>query len=129
MYFVESTRSFAIEMGQTMGVLLYDPQCNLCVRSARLAQRLQLGAAIEPGWNEELLVHGVDFGRFKHAIPYVLDNRQVAYGVVGIALALKTSQITTVRWVAKLLLFPGLRKIAETVYAAVADHRSGRCSA
>ena len=73
---------------------------------------------------EELIVHGVDLERFGRAIPYVLDSGQVAYGVMGIALALKTSRKGWVRGGVVVLLFSPVRKMAEKIYAFVADHRS-----
>lgn len=107
-----------------MSILFYDPDCGLCTRAAAFARRLDLRAEIQPGWREELIVHGVDLERFGRAIPYVLDSGQVAYGVVGIALALKTSRKGWVRGGGVVLLFSPVRKMAEKIYAFVAERRS-----
>lgn len=106
-----------------MSTLLFDPDCGLCTRAAALLRRLDLRADIEPGWREELIVHGVDLRRFERAIPFVLPTGQVAYGVVGIVLALKTSHKRWVRGTGVLLLFRPVRKVAEKIYGWVADHR------
>lgn len=104
-------------------ILFFDSDCGLCARAAAFLGRLDLGVEIAPGWNEELLVHGVDFGRFARAIPLVLEGGQVCYGAVAIALALKTSGRRWVRCAGALMLAPGLRPVAEKVYRAVADNR------
>lgn len=117
------------------GALLYDPDCGICQQCARWAVRyLALRAEVTPGYPDDLLAYGIDRQRFAQAIPYVTENRQLAYGALAIGLALKTSRKRWTRWCGTALVSHPVRPVAEYVYARISANRyrlpgaSGACA-
>ena len=107
-----------------MSVLLYDPDCGFCSRCADFAQTyLKLDAAVQPGIADELVANKIARDRFADAIPFVLDNKQVAYGALAIGLALKTSRSTAIRWAGAVIINPLIRPVAEKIYALISKNR------
>lgn len=117
------------------GALLYDPDCGICQKCATFATcYLALQADITPGYPDDLVAYSIDRARFAQAISFVNTERQVAFGVLAIGLALKTSRQWWTRWLGSALVSPPVRPAAETIYALIAANRyrlpgaSGTCA-
>lgn len=107
-----------------MSVLLYDPDCGFCTRCASFAiKHLKLDADVQPGIPDELVANNIARDRFADAIPYVLDNGQVAFGALAIGLALKTSRSAAVRWTGTAIINPLILPVAEKIYALISKNR------
>ncbi|HIY94672.1 MAG TPA: DUF393 domain-containing protein [Candidatus Rothia avicola] len=109
------------------GVLLYDPDCGICQKAARVLTHLGLGARVQAGHYDRLQEYGVDLERFMRQIPFITPTGQVAYGALAIALALATSRYAPVRVAASALKNPLLRPLAERVYLRISTNRSTAC--
>ncbi|WP_421083637.1 thiol-disulfide oxidoreductase DCC family protein [Rothia nasimurium] len=109
------------------GLLLYDPDCGICQKAARLLTHLGLEAQVRPGHYDRLEEHGVNFERFMRQIPFITPTGQVAYGALAIALALATSRYAPVRVAASALKNPQLRPLAERIYLRISTNRSTAC--
>lgn len=106
------------------GALLYDPDCGFCQKCASFAQRhFDLTAEIAPAYPDDLVAYRIDRGRFARAIPYVTEERQLAYGALAIGLALKTSHRRLIRGLGAVLISTPVRPIAERVYDWISRNR------
>ena len=117
------------------GALLYDPDCGFCQKCASFAQRyFALKAEIAPAYPDDLVAYRIDRARFARAIPFVTEERQLAYGALAIGLALKTSHRRPVRWAGAILVSKPVRPVAERIYDWVSRNRyrmpgaSGSCA-
>lgn len=108
------------------GVLLYDPDCGLCTRTARILQRLtapaQAAATVAPMTDADLDALAVDPVRARREIPLVRGDGTVVWGARAIAEALSGGP-APLRWVGRGIGAPPVIPVAERIYAWVADNR------
>lgn len=103
-------------------VLLFDADCAVCTRSARVGMELGLRAAIVPLQSVDLAALGVDAARAVREIPFVDARARVSYGADAIAAALATGGIAG-RVASRVMRTPRVRAVAARVYQVIARHR------
>ena len=104
------------------GLLLYDPDCGFCTRTARHVGRWPLGVDIQPISAHRLAEHGIDPSRAEREMPYVAPDGSITYGHRAWAGILLTGPWPA-RIVGRTLTAPGLDRLSAAVYRWVAEHR------
>ncbi len=103
-------------------LVLYDPDCGFCTRTAHQVGRWHRGIDIEPITARRLREHGIDPGRAEREMPYVAPDGSIAYGHRAWAGILRAGPWPT-RILGRAMTAPGLDRLSASVYRWVAEHR------
>lgn len=104
------------------GVLLYDPDCGLCTKTAALMPRLGVDVQIRPMTPGELTAYGIDPMRAAREMPYVHPDRRVDFGHRAVSAILQAGPLAW-RVLGRCLVLPGIDRMAGLGYRWVAEHR------
>ena len=104
------------------GVLLYDPDCGFCTRSAALVPRLGVDVDVRPMTASELTAYRIDPVRAAREMPFVHPDRRVSFGQRGVSAILRTGPLPW-RALGRCLVLPGIDRLAGLGYRWVAEHR------
>lgn len=102
--------------------VLFDADCGFCTRAAGLLRRLPLEVDVVALQSADLAKLGVDADRALAEMPYVDQDGSVVYGHAAVAAALRTGP-RPLRIVGRLLVAPGIGRVAATTYRWIARHR------
>ncbi len=104
------------------GVLLYDPDCGFCTRTASLVPSLGVDVQIRPMTPGELTAYAIDPVRAAREMPYVNPDRRVDFGHRAVSAILRTGPWPW-RVLGRCLVLPGIDRLAGLLYRWVAEHR------
>ena len=103
--------------------LLYDGDCGFCTSSARLAARIAGDVTVVPYQQADLDALGVTSQEAAEALQWVGPDGSVSAGAEAVArLLLAAGPIWSP--FGRLLLLPGIRRIAARFYRVIATNRS-----
>jgi predicted DCC family thiol-disulfide oxidoreductase YuxK len=104
-----------------LDTLLYDGDCGFCSSSARLAERLAPDVAVLPYQHCDLMAYDVTAEQCAEALRWVgTGGPEAGAGAVGRLLLAAGGGW---RIAGRALLLPGVRRVADVVYRAVAANR------
>jgi predicted DCC family thiol-disulfide oxidoreductase YuxK len=103
-------------------VLLFDGDCGFCTATANLAARIAPSAAVVPWQRADLDALGVRAEDAQAAVHWVGPDRRVFGGAPATARFLVAAGGVWSLF-GRLLLLPGVRRLADVVYRAVAANR------
>jgi predicted DCC family thiol-disulfide oxidoreductase YuxK len=104
-----------------LDTLLYDGDCGFCSSSARLAERLAPDVAVLPYQHCDLTAYDVTAEQCAEALRWVgTGGPEAGAGAVGRLLLAAGGGW---RIAGRALLLPGVRRVADVVYRAVAANR------
>jgi predicted DCC family thiol-disulfide oxidoreductase YuxK len=101
--------------------LLFDGDCGFCSSAARLAARLAPDVDVRPYQQSDLDAFGLDAAQCAEALQWVGRGGPAAGAAAAGRLLVAAGKGWT--FVGRLLLAPGIRRLAGVVYRAVAANR------
>ena len=109
-------------MRRGSGTLIYDGGCGFCTRSVSWARRVVPGVVAVPWQQADLGSFGISESAAAAAVQYVDAGGNVASGAEGIAWML-LSRGGPVGVLGRVMLAPGVRRVAAAIYHVVAANR------
>jgi len=110
---------------QPRPVLIFDGECGFCTTSARFLHRWVVRDGfthVAPWQLLDLDALGLTEDQCRAAVQWVGESGQIASGHAAIAATLRAGYPVW-RPAGKLIMAPGFSRLAERLYAWVADHR------
>jgi predicted DCC family thiol-disulfide oxidoreductase YuxK len=104
------------------GTLVFDGDCGFCTTSAGWARRLAPDATVVAWQQTDLDALGIDRAAAVAALQFVDTHGRVSGGAAAVARFLVDAGLP---WslLGRLLLLPGVRRLAAAAYGLVADNR------
>jgi predicted DCC family thiol-disulfide oxidoreductase YuxK len=104
------------------GTLLFDGDCGFCTTSARLLGRVAPGATVVPWQQANLATLGVRADEAAASVQWVAPDGQVSAGAEAMARLLLDAGRGWA-WLGRVMLLPGVRRLAQLGYRIVAANR------
>lgn len=102
--------------------MLHDADCGFCTRTAALVPRLGVDVDDASIQETDLAAYGIDAERALREMPFIAADGTVAYGHRAWAGILATGPLPC-RIIGRLLVAPGLDRLAARVYRWVSTNR------